>query len=229
MGHRIIIPESAEAQLTFWTDPDRRPRPKTFVYVLQAEGTTPIKVGTAMDVRTRMGELQTGNPRPLRLCAVLLGSYDLEHALHEELSGYRLVGEWFDDSPSIEWFVDRMTALAEKMYVKYHLEKRIPSFEEFSPFRERLQEGERPPVVMPFETPPIGRLSSARPLVVDSSPQREAERERRGQVSHHWGYGVLAYLSQLPCCSGRNRRERAVGSARWHPAQKAAWSSGEPL
>lgn len=31
MGHRIIIPESAEAQLTFWTDPDRRPRPKTLV------------------------------------------------------------------------------------------------------------------------------------------------------------------------------------------------------
>jgi hypothetical protein len=186
VGHRIIVPKGAEAQLAYWTDADRRPRPKTFVYVLQAQGATPIKVGTAMDVKVRMAELQTGNPRPLRLRTVLLGSYDFEHALHEELSRHRLIGEWFDDSPSIEWFVERMDALASEMYVKYRLEKRIPAFTEFSPYRERHEAEQTPPIFGTHAIPAIGRLSSARRPVVDNSPQRVAERERRASEELAW-------------------------------------------
>jgi len=186
VAHRIVVPNGAEAQLAYWTDSDRWPRPKTFVYVLQAEGATPIKIGTAMDVKVRMGELQTGNPRPLRLRTVLLGSYEFESALHEELSRHRLMGEWFDDSPSIEWFVERLNALAADMYVKYRLEKRIPSFDEFSPYKEQA-DAERPtPVFGTHAIPTIGRLSSARRPAMDNSPQRVAERERRAGEELAW-------------------------------------------
>jgi hypothetical protein len=187
MGHRIVIPRPGDAQLAYWTSAVRNPRPDAFVYVVQAQGDSPIKVGTATDVRVRIKDLQTGNPRPLRLRAVLPGSYDLEHVLHKELAGYRMVGEWFDDQPSIEWFLERVNDLAEEMYVKYRLEDRVPSFVEFEPYKKFAPDfWPHSGVVRPFETPPIGRLSSARKPPVDTSPQREAERERRASEELAW-------------------------------------------
>ena len=96
MPRRIVIPDPGERQYAFWTAKERKPRPQCFVYVLQAEGDTPIKIGKAKDVHHRMAVLQTGNPRPLRLRAVLVGDLELEAELHRELRGRRMVGEWFD-------------------------------------------------------------------------------------------------------------------------------------
>jgi hypothetical protein len=86
---------TATEHLAFWTALDAAP--ESYVYVIQAEGDSPIKVGWAVDVPKRIAELQTGNPRRLRLIHLLVGERRLEHNLHRRIGRpSRLMGEWFD-------------------------------------------------------------------------------------------------------------------------------------
>lgn len=78
-----------------------------YVYVIQAHAESPIKIGLATDVRHRMGELQTGNPYPLRLLYVFCGSFEAEQALHRRFAAFRMCGEWFSSEgvePHFPWF-----------------------------------------------------------------------------------------------------------------------------
>jgi T5orf172 domain len=139
MTHRMLLPHPGFAQMYWWehwATFAAEPMPESFVYMLRAEGDTPIKVGVATDVQSRIASLQTGNSRRLELLALLLGSYPLERALHCELSGYCVRGEWFDDGSGLLDFVARIRKLSEDMMLTYRTEKRIPDFEEYSPYRE---------------------------------------------------------------------------------------------
>lgn len=102
---------TGEAHLTFW---EPRLKPPSFVYVIQAKGDTPIKVGVAKDVHARMRTLQTGNPRPLRLLYALPGAHALEATFHRKLRRSRLCGEWFD-GPDVEGFLSEVQELAQHM------------------------------------------------------------------------------------------------------------------
>lgn len=66
-----------------------------YVYFIQGDPGTPIKIGYTTDVHGRMDSLQTGNPHRLRLLVVLPGSRQLEVAYHRLLSNDRVRGEWF--------------------------------------------------------------------------------------------------------------------------------------
>lgn len=71
----------------------------TFVYVIEETGDDgpggPVKIGWAGKPLERMTELQCGNPRSLRIAAVLNGSASKETEVHAVFSGGRLRGEWF--------------------------------------------------------------------------------------------------------------------------------------
>lgn len=72
--------------------------PKAFVYFV-SDGSF-VKIGIADDLKKRMKGLQTGNPKPLSLLAVVpTVSKDaariLEQKLHYAYSRYRACGEWF--------------------------------------------------------------------------------------------------------------------------------------
>lgn len=79
---------------------------KTSELYLISEGPCgPIKVGLSTNPRSRLLDLQIGNPRPLRILATYKMEreevYRAERFLHEELEVMfprRLVGEWFDIS-----------------------------------------------------------------------------------------------------------------------------------
>lgn len=70
------------------------------VYLVTAEIGGPVKIGrTRADrVKSRLKELQTGNPQPLRVVRMFSGGRDLEQHLHKVFGPYRIgaKGEWFE-------------------------------------------------------------------------------------------------------------------------------------
>ena len=72
------------------------------LYVIAESLEGPIKIGRSVSAKTRLASLQTGNPRSLLLVGFVTMPADdvikAEQWLHEELSQFALVGEWFDIS-----------------------------------------------------------------------------------------------------------------------------------
>lgn len=70
-----------------------------YTYVLRRGGDGPFKVGRTKDVRARVMQLQTACAERLQVISVIEGSSH-ERRIHEELSPWRMRGEWFrPDSP----------------------------------------------------------------------------------------------------------------------------------
>lgn len=75
------------------------------VYFIQSGDCGPIKIGIAEDAKTRMRQMQTGCPDPLRLLGTLPGGAGREAALHRHLSAHRVRGEWFSPTAEVLAFV----------------------------------------------------------------------------------------------------------------------------
>lgn len=61
-----------------------------------------VKVGIAKNVQNRRNELQTSNPKTLRIAATIeYGGIELEHKLHTKYAKYHARGEWFKLSKEI--------------------------------------------------------------------------------------------------------------------------------
>lgn len=95
----------------------------SFVYVIQAKGCSPIKIGTAKDVRARIATLQTGCWHELLLRHVFPGDHALEAELHRRLASSRLRGEWFHPSHD---FLDAMQRFAQVAVDYYIATGRLP-------------------------------------------------------------------------------------------------------
>jgi transcriptional regulator with XRE-family HTH domain len=65
------------------------------VYFIETIGADAVKIGQAIDPRSRLVELQSSNHLPLRLIKTVDGSYDVERALHERFAASRIRGEWY--------------------------------------------------------------------------------------------------------------------------------------
>lgn len=77
------------------------------VYFVRHGSDGPIKIGkTREDPGRRVGCLQTGNPVPLVLLAVVPGYSETEAQLHERFAEHRIAGEWFRAAPELLAFID---------------------------------------------------------------------------------------------------------------------------
>ena len=74
-------------------------RAKQYVYFVMSDGF--IKIGVSAQLRLRLADLQTGNPRPLEVLHTLEGTEETEHILHERFSAHRIQGEWFYPVPEL--------------------------------------------------------------------------------------------------------------------------------
>jgi hypothetical protein len=174
---------SAE-HLAFWLSVEDPP--DRFVYVVQAEGDKPIKVGRAVDVRKRIAGLQTGNPRPLRLLHVLPGGAELEWQLHHRLRGFRLVGEWFDGD-GIPAFLQFVESLADYLVDGWNEAGHLVNFRLHGDGWAIRRPGQAPTVVKLTDPDPeaVARAASFRKIHEDPPPYKASQRHKEEFAAAH--------------------------------------------
>lgn len=119
---------SGVRQCEYWDRAD--PWPECYVYVVQAEGDSPVKIGKANDPVERLPEIQLGNPRPLRVLSVIPGPEALERRFHRKLRADRMSGEWFAGFKT-DVFLRWADQLAEQMILSHMITGEVPDAEEF--------------------------------------------------------------------------------------------------
>jgi hypothetical protein len=75
-----------------------RNRPPSIVYAIGPGDGAMVKIGTTVDLPTRLRELQRGSPVPLTVLWKTAGNIRLERQLHSLFASRRAYGEWFDFS-----------------------------------------------------------------------------------------------------------------------------------
>lgn len=80
----------------------------TFVYFIGESDDGPVKIGFAKDPIARLRQMQTGNPRRLRIEYVLVGDMELEKVLQEMWEPFAIYARSLkknpDANPGTEWF-----------------------------------------------------------------------------------------------------------------------------
>lgn len=103
-GFEVVWP-----QVTELFNEARRLEGTSFVYFIgEYEDDGPVKIGVAKDPIKRLRQMQTGNPRRLRVEYVLLGFRDTEKLLHELWEPFAISSartrRRVDAAPGTEWF-----------------------------------------------------------------------------------------------------------------------------
>jgi hypothetical protein len=88
---KVVIKKEIE-----WVLMDKREQPVSFVYALQCEETSRVKIGITQNVRQRLKDIRAMCSTNLRLilCVPAIGQ-EVELFLHREFDRFRLHGEWF--------------------------------------------------------------------------------------------------------------------------------------
>jgi hypothetical protein len=87
----------------------KKPKPRGWIYFIQARPGDPIKIGFAKDPEKRLRELQTGSAYPLQILAKVPGRLEDERRLHGEFTRFRLSGEWFKPAKKLLEYVEAAT------------------------------------------------------------------------------------------------------------------------
>lgn len=77
-----------------------------WVYFIQSGDGGPVKIGSARCVKTRIGQLQTGNPVPLIFLLALPGSDVQEREWQDKFAHLSIQGEWFRHEGELAEFLD---------------------------------------------------------------------------------------------------------------------------
>jgi hypothetical protein len=175
---------SAQEHLEFWLS--REPRPYSFVYIVRAEGDSPIKVGRAVNVPKRIRTLQTGNPRRLVLLRVMPGGVELEAQLHLRLREFRMQGEWFDGEKVVE-FLTFAGELSQYMVDGWLRDGTVPSFRSFGDGWWIRRRGRGPTRVSYVDPDPDAVARAAERRRIEEGPMefKASERQKREFAQAH--------------------------------------------
>lgn len=83
------------------------------VYFITARDVDLVKIGCAYDPVARFNHLRTSSPIDLALEGAIAGGFEKERELHERYAKWRVRGEWFTITPSIEREIDASTRPAK--------------------------------------------------------------------------------------------------------------------
>lgn len=127
-------------RLAFWSGQDYE---GGFVYLIQGERHTPVKLGYSTNVPRRVRELQCSNPAELHVLDVVPGTEATERQMHKHLAPYRLRHEWFRYEEAIAaWMAFRL--LADQAVQFFLATGRVPRLEALDGWHE-LVDAARPP------------------------------------------------------------------------------------
>jgi hypothetical protein len=119
-----------------WNIWRRAAAPRNFVYIIQGEPGTEVKVGFTVDVGKRLKEHQTSSPKILRPLIVLLAPPEVERQYHRQLAKNRVIGEWFS-GPEVDQFIRRADTVARQMVAHYEDCLVAPSIYDFDETLQR--------------------------------------------------------------------------------------------
>lgn len=85
------------------------------IYFITEKGSHYVKIGYSEDPVKRLKELQTGNPRKLKILGILPGLFEAEKGYHEAFSKYRVQGEWFKNTGKLKSCI---IVLTDPIYTK---------------------------------------------------------------------------------------------------------------
>lgn len=74
-----------------------------------AESAGRVKIGWSKKVGTRIAQLQTGCPEPIRLLATTPGGLSVERRLHQQFATARVSGEWFELTDELRAHIESVT------------------------------------------------------------------------------------------------------------------------
>ena len=100
------------------------------IYAIQSGDAGPIKFGVADNPESRLGELQTGNPQPLRLLAACAVHRRNEALVHRHLIVDHIRGEWFAPTERVMALVEvikRQAVSEEHVLINHIYEKDFPA------------------------------------------------------------------------------------------------------
>jgi T5orf172 domain. len=90
----------ADTVFRFSLEDDQGQELDGWIYLIACEQPLSLKIGfTTKHPRTRLKQLQTGNPNKLKLIGWFPGSLQSERDIHDSLAEFRLHGEWFSLTP----------------------------------------------------------------------------------------------------------------------------------
>lgn len=78
------------------------------IYFIQEGENGPVKVGKGVSTVARIKQLQTGNPRPLKIYAVVPGYSSLETRIKKDLAEFQINGEWFNSTSKLFEYIDKI-------------------------------------------------------------------------------------------------------------------------
>lgn len=78
----------------------------SYLYVIEGGGL--VKLGRSLNVKRRVRDLQRASPTPLQLLAVIPETMLSEEDAHERWSELRQHGEWFEPTPELRGWIDRV-------------------------------------------------------------------------------------------------------------------------
>lgn len=81
------------------------------VYFIQQSKHGPIKIGKANNPRSRMRDLQIGNPDKLYLLVAVGEHHATEPELHEHFASLRMYGEWFKPGKKLLRYISEMKTI----------------------------------------------------------------------------------------------------------------------
>ena len=81
---------------------------KTNIYFIQLVNGGPIKIGYAKNITRRLNALQVAHAYPLKLLHSFQAHAFVELALHYKFKKLRLLGEWFEPSHELLYFIENI-------------------------------------------------------------------------------------------------------------------------
>lgn len=114
------------------------------IYFITDGDYTKIGFTSILDITVRLRNLQTANPRELKILWVIPeGSLELEKFIHEKLSCYRVSGEWFNISreiliPTVKSIQSEFTG--KLVNTQYYDDLWLPSFDYYNSLRQNAKD-----------------------------------------------------------------------------------------
>jgi hypothetical protein len=98
------------------------------IYFIQQGYSGPVKIGyTDSDPQSRKSQLQVGNPKHLILVATKDGSLEDEKRLHLQFELFRVNGEWFSNSETLQTYIRENAQYSSEYvaYIRLYLDKAV--------------------------------------------------------------------------------------------------------